>query len=250
MTFASILVVCNTLFLAAAATGDSEVPKIMEGREWAAHDVAFTARHMNKHVAELNSVLFTNNVLRPMGGGAEQWIVAFCPSWWEPCQKLDAVLSEQAAMWQSKLNKDAFTSKVRFAKVDCASEKVLCNEQQVHSYPTIAHYKDGVQIRQTNLSPRKMKEKLESWLHSNLCDDPLQVELSTTSEDSSRAAYSTDLVIILLALGASLRLVMTRPKASRTSRAEAVKVTAREEAKSEKTVLPVEWTLARSNIEL
>eukprot|EP00441_Pelagodinium_beii_P025131 CAMPEP_0197653312 /NCGR_PEP_ID=MMETSP1338-20131121/34978_1 /TAXON_ID=43686 ORGANISM="Pelagodinium beii, Strain RCC1491" /NCGR_SAMPLE_ID=MMETSP1338 /ASSEMBLY_ACC=CAM_ASM_000754 /LENGTH=266 /DNA_ID=CAMNT_0043228365 /DNA_START=92 /DNA_END=889 /DNA_ORIENTATION=- len=183
-----------------------EVPQVIDSGSRQLQKNEVVGKALPKHVAELNSVLFAGNALQRLGGGSEEWIVAFCPSWWEPCGNLEQIFSEEAVSWQARLNSDDFSAKVRFAKVDCASDKVLCNEQGVESYPTIAHYLEGQQVRKISLSTnKKMKGNLASWLSSQLLreegPDPPQ----------SLDAGGWDVGILLLALLASLRMAGSSP---------------------------------------
>lgn len=205
-------IIFSALCLVMSSARDDE-PLVIDGGAWPEQkERVFEAHNLHRHVAELGSLLFAGNVLRPLGGGAEQWIVAFCPSWWEPCQQLDIAFSEVAASWQARFNTDDFQANIRFARVDCASDKVLCNEQGVVTYPTIAHYREGRQIRQTDLNPKKMKNKLAAWLHRSLVvkteEDRSSANSETTHIDS---ACGVDLALVLLALLVSSRLVGASP---------------------------------------
>eukprot|EP00747_Dinoflagellata_sp_TGD_P161867 gnl/TRDRNA2_/TRDRNA2_178852_c0_seq1.p1 gnl/TRDRNA2_/TRDRNA2_178852_c0~~gnl/TRDRNA2_/TRDRNA2_178852_c0_seq1.p1 ORF type:complete len:265 (-),score=62.34 gnl/TRDRNA2_/TRDRNA2_178852_c0_seq1:66-860(-) len=101
-------------------------------------------------IATLNRVTFEGNVLQPTGAKTEHWIINFCAHWYEPCQALAPHFSDLGAQWEKSLDKGAlFTAGVRFAQVDCAVDKVLCNEMGVEDYPTVMHY--------------HQQEKLASW---------------------------------------------------------------------------------------
>ncbi|CAK9045897.1 Putative rhamnose biosynthetic enzyme 1 [Durusdinium trenchii] len=149
-------------------------------------------------VTVLNRLLFAGNARTALGGGSEQWMVSFCTSWWEPCEELEVIFAMLASGWEKQLNTQDFTSKVRFAMVDCAADKVLCNKENVDVYPTIGHYKGGQQIHQLQLHPKRMKDKLSSWLEESLTEAP---------EPSTTAASGVDLALLALALLAVLRLL-------------------------------------------
>eukprot|EP00435_Cladocopium_sp_Y103_P060543 s428_g22.t1 len=104
--------------------------EVLEINPWAPEDAAMLPP--SRHTSTLNRLLFSGNARTAMGGGAEQWMVAFCASWWEPCEELHVIFEQLAAKWQGKLNTQDrdFIAKVRFATVDCATDKVLCNEEQ------------------------------------------------------------------------------------------------------------------------
>mmetsp|Transcript_30807 Transcript_30807/g.71108 ORF Transcript_30807/g.71108 Transcript_30807/m.71108 type:complete len:272 (-) Transcript_30807:188-1003(-) len=131
-----------------------------------------------QEVAYLNRHIFAGNALKPMGGGVEQWVVSFCPRWWHPCQKLEPVFFEAARRWQSELNTDASVVHVRFAQVDCAVDKVLCNEQRVLSYPTVAVYREGQQTHRASLEKAQVATALEQFLAK---------WLSMASKDTARS---------------------------------------------------------------
>jgi len=163
-------------------------------------------------VAQLNSLLFDGNVLHAPGGGAENWVVAFCPSWWEGCQPLQEHFSRAAATWQSKLNSNDFAAKVRFAMVDCATDKVLCNREGVETYPTVAHYGQGQHLGQTSLSARTirtMKTKLETWLQKQLQSSELTAKpvADVPLQDFFEAGRGIDIILMLLTLASSVSLV-------------------------------------------
>jgi len=97
----------------------------------------------SKSLLLLNSVTFKGNI-NANSATAEHWFVMFCVNWWETCQTLRETFSQQASVHERNMNSDALLlPPVRFAEVDCAVDKVLCNEQSVEDYPTIAHYHTG-----------------------------------------------------------------------------------------------------------
>lgn len=128
-------------------------------------------------------------------------MVAFCASWWEPCEELHVIFEQLAAKWQGKLNTQDFIAKVRFATVDCATDKVLCNEEHVTVYPTISYYKDGQQIRQLQLHPKRMKDRLKTWSEEILGE-------SKSGPVRSDADCTVDMVLLALALCIVLRLLV------------------------------------------
>mmetsp|Transcript_31066 Transcript_31066/g.58259 ORF Transcript_31066/g.58259 Transcript_31066/m.58259 type:complete len:218 (+) Transcript_31066:73-726(+) len=187
--------------LVVVAAKTTEVPEISDSWTTPEDVLSFNNDYMGRHLARLNSLLFPGTAKSRQGGGAEQWLVAFCPSWWEPCHELELLFAEQAALWQGELNTGHFTSAVRFAMVDCATEKVLCNAEGVDMYPTIAHYKDGLQLRQTQLNPKRMKQRLLPWLQEGLTPTkPDELEKPTSVQ-------GVDLAVSLAALCSSLLLL-------------------------------------------
>ncbi|CAJ1430897.1 unnamed protein product [Effrenium voratum] len=57
-----------------------------------------------------------------------EWVVFSCVSWLDECQELQEEFRALGRELESKLNGDLFPS-VRFAEVDCARDKVLCNQE-------------------------------------------------------------------------------------------------------------------------
>lgn len=94
----------------------------------------------------LNQHTFAGNALRPQGDHVSNWVVLFCVDWWEDCQSILPSYGELGAGWEAQLNQAVLTSRVRFARVDCAADKVLCNEQGVEMYPTVQRYSQGERV--------------------------------------------------------------------------------------------------------
>jgi len=97
-------------------------------------------------VHRLNRFNFQQTVLEEHKDAVAHWIVLFCPPWYEPCQALEPVYRELTEKWQEQLNGALLSTEVRFAAVDCASEKGLCNTENVNTYPFVAHYRQQKQV--------------------------------------------------------------------------------------------------------
>lgn len=168
-------------------------------------------------VLELNHFTFAGNVLADTSHAAK-WIVVFCPTWWEPCKNLEVPFAAFARNWQRQLNLDLISLQVRFAKVDCATDKVLCNEQEVDSYPTVTHYAHGVKTAVWQGSgAEKDITRLDKWLNQQLG----HVSNTTASESDAATVFSqylipgeraTDVFLILAGLAASFWLVLSNPE--------------------------------------
>uniref|UniRef100_A0A7S0B5H5 Thioredoxin domain-containing protein n=1 Tax=Pyrodinium bahamense TaxID=73915 RepID=A0A7S0B5H5_9DINO len=140
--------------------------------------------HGSTAVFELSPTIFHGNVLRePVGGQAEHWFVHFCANWWEPCQVLMEPYMEQAAHWQRQLNSDLMNVRARFAHVDCATHKVLCNEEPVEDYPTIMHYHRGRRVGRWIPSGKDDTDSLSVWLKAELG----HVQAGTQAREASAA---------------------------------------------------------------
>ncbi|CAE7264506.1 desi2 [Symbiodinium sp. CCMP2592] len=143
----------------------AEMPQVLTSMPQEAR----AARTASKEdVAYLNRHIFAGNVLKPLGGGVEQWVVSFCPRWWQPCQQLEQTFLEAARNWQSELNTDPSMLRLRFAQVDCAVDKVLCNEEHVTTYPMVALYRGGIQIDLKGIAREQTLTALEQFLKTNV----------------------------------------------------------------------------------
>lgn len=99
------------------------------------------ALRQHREATALNRFIFQGNVLEGTGDLVDHWIVMFCPSWHEKCQGLLPSFELLGVQWENKLNKDVMSSSVRFAKVDCATDKGLCVSLDVEDYPSVVHYR-------------------------------------------------------------------------------------------------------------
>lgn len=82
-----------------------------------------------------------------------------------------------ASSWQN--------TAVRFAQVDCATDKALCNENNVQSYPSLVHYKGGKfsSAWQLSANVKTMKElagDISKWI-GKVLHVPADVASSQTS---------------------------------------------------------------------
>mmetsp|Transcript_62480 Transcript_62480/g.201527 ORF Transcript_62480/g.201527 Transcript_62480/m.201527 type:complete len:311 (-) Transcript_62480:102-1034(-) len=118
-------------------------------------------------VVQLNPYVF-GAALRNEGDRSQHWIVYFCPAWWEPCQVLMEPYRQRGGRWQGRLNDGLLAPRVRFASVDCAAHKVLCNEQAVEEYPTVVHYYRGARAGRWTPSGKKDAERLAAWVDAEL----------------------------------------------------------------------------------
>jgi len=102
------------------------------------------ALRQHRPVSALNRYTFRGNVLEGIGDHVDHWIVMFCPGWHDKCQGLLASYELLGVQWENKQNKElVMTSSVRFAKVDCATEKALCVSLDIDDYPSVVHYRNN-----------------------------------------------------------------------------------------------------------
>mmetsp|Transcript_55877 Transcript_55877/g.86880 ORF Transcript_55877/g.86880 Transcript_55877/m.86880 type:complete len:301 (-) Transcript_55877:62-964(-) len=95
----------------------------------------------HREASALNRFTFNGNVLDGIGDVVEHWFVMFCPGWHDKCQSLLPSYELLGVQWEDKLNTALMSSKVRFAKVDCATEKALCVSLGIDDYPSVVHYR-------------------------------------------------------------------------------------------------------------
>mmetsp|Transcript_46618 Transcript_46618/g.124574 ORF Transcript_46618/g.124574 Transcript_46618/m.124574 type:complete len:488 (+) Transcript_46618:119-1582(+) len=120
------------------------------------------------HVLHLGRRTFAQTVLPSTRYPVENWVVMFCYSWYEPCQDIMDPYSAWSRDWEAKLNQDLFTTRVRFARVDCATDKELCNAQDVEGYPHIKQYSEGVAVAKWTGGRQKDAARLAKWLTKRL----------------------------------------------------------------------------------
>lgn len=143
------------------------------------HDDSVTSAVQStfRHVVPLTSVTFPGNVIKSKY--VKNWIVLYCASWFEPCAKLQPEFNDIASKMHHERNDkfDMLSSDVRFAQVDCAKEKPLCNAMntmRVNTYPVVAHYRGGMQSVWVSGYERtkdhQEKVALADWVNSRLAD--------------------------------------------------------------------------------
>eukprot|EP00438_Fugacium_kawagutii_P011223 Skav228653 [mRNA] locus=scaffold2369:101852:105965:+ [translate_table: standard] len=153
------------VFLCALPACCKELPQVHRHPGVVTQPVQTSATSSPMDVAQLNRHIFSGNVLQPLGGGVERWVVLFCPKWYQPCQKLEPLYAELARTWQHQKNADSSFLRLRFAQVDCAVDKTLCNQQRVSTYPFVAIYSAGQQLHTRGLNWKEdMRKQMEQFL--------------------------------------------------------------------------------------
>jgi len=141
----------------------------------------YQANSIHDPVLKLNQNIFHGNVVN----GADRvnnWMVLYCPYWWEPCQQISPHFEKFAGSFQERLNKDLMASHVRFARVDCATEKPLCNHNDVQDYPTVQHFKGG-QLEKTWTGRKQVDpDGLSKFLSNQLQHLPAVVESKSVEQ--------------------------------------------------------------------
>jgi hypothetical protein len=155
-------------------------------------------------VHRLNRFSFHKTLLEEHGSDVAHWIVLFCPAWYEPCQALQPVYRQLSAQWQGRLNNALLSSEVRFASVDCATEKALCNTQGVGMhYPTVAHYHAKKKVSQWRGKSFDTDEKrITSWLQKELghinSDTNIDMESEATSASKAESQHQMPVDFLLI----------------------------------------------------
>lgn len=158
------------------------------------------AKKSSQYVASLNSHSFQGNIASDF---VENWMIMFCVDWYAPCVEMHRSYMVLAEKYASKHNgeMELLRSNVRFATVDCAVEKVLCNTQLVDDYPTLRHYREG-KVHASWKGRGKLNESkaVTAWLDKTLTAPAPQADL-TDSTSSFLTAPERMLLMRLVASG-------------------------------------------------
>jgi len=137
--------------------------------------VVTSVKDATKSVTMLNRFTFDNTVQQEH---VDHWVVLFCVDWYQVCQGLQNGYRATAQHWEQALSYNATSwqkSAVRFAEVDCATDKALCNENNVQSYPTVLHFKGGKLVKNWELTQsasetgmQAVRTALSSWIAKEL----------------------------------------------------------------------------------
>jgi len=152
----------------------------------------------------LNRHSFAENILRGTALGnyiVEQWMVRFCPASWHECQWQEAFFEDLAGDWEAKLNTDVSSRRVRFAMVDCATDKELCHAEGVMAYPTVHHYHKGKRLDAFDGTAGDFSRWLEHRLSAKKQEQQRQVDHLAQPNDS-RINFGVLQVAAILAVNA------------------------------------------------
>merc|ERR1719229_1616290 len=112
---------------------------------------------------------------------------------------MEEPFAQMGAQWQSQLNKEAvFTREIRFAKVDCATDRVLCNERGVEGFPHVQYYTGGALAKKWSGGRENDELRLQKWLQKRL--DVLTSPAPAPNEGSGPAALAARVAQLLGAL--------------------------------------------------
>lgn len=144
-------------------------------------------------MATLNRYTFHGNVLNSGSPATHvsHWVVFFGTDWDDRCMSLFPAFQTLSRQWEDKMNGDlVHSAAVRFALVDCGTDKELCNEQGVQDYPTVVHY--GAQ-RSVGQWLSGSGEGLVPWLKGELTGRRPRRSRKGATADSSKENLHTRL---------------------------------------------------------
>jgi len=213
----------------------------------------------------LNAQTFVGNVFTTEL--TEHWVVGFCPNWWEPCQNLQLPFDQMSLDWERKLNTALLSKTVRFAVVDCATDKVLCNEQEVEQYPTVHHYHKGKRVASWRGGRKNDAEQLAKFLTKQLAKRVV-TEPEEPAEGLAQQLlpgdHAIDLCLVLFVLSVNIWAVFSNtslwqkpteaaleePCVEAVQAPEASSMESASNVKSVERFLPQEWNVDRNGIDL
>lgn len=236
------------------------------------------ALRQHREVTALNRFIFQGNVLEGTGDLVDHWIVMFCPSWHDKCQGLLPSFELLGVQWENKLNQNVMSSSVRFAKVDCATEKALCVSLDIDDYPSVVHYRSHRRVaswhggapglvrfvKQEIEGPKRRpktarKPKVES---SCAADGAATTEKLSEAEGGHRflavllrwmhsaaTAWRTLFFVLALLAGARSAMLLVSRRAAPEKRCASEKRRAAPSSRLH-ACLPAEWARERRSIEL
>eukprot|EP00440_Ansanella_granifera_P018593 gb/GFBE01020196.1/.p1 GENE.gb/GFBE01020196.1/~~gb/GFBE01020196.1/.p1 ORF type:complete len:269 (+),score=54.42 gb/GFBE01020196.1/:1-807(+) len=255
------------------ACADGQAAQILDDGSFSARDEVAVVELQGARRAPLQLLGEAFDGVVKAERGAEEWVVFFCVNWLDQCKDLRDDFRRLGTTLEDKFNKDrVFSAKVRFAEVDCAEDKVLCNKQNVDNYPTIVRYNHGARtsVWEGRLgAPRNARHQvMHNWLYSEVGTDvPRPVPAVPESESPFRWAATCGsfmaLVVVLVKMSADI--LMSTVEAVRISSGaptaeEAVQQRAKEAAAATRAAnspfsrlarrLPQDWAAQRPSIDL
>mmetsp|Transcript_162507 Transcript_162507/g.296704 ORF Transcript_162507/g.296704 Transcript_162507/m.296704 type:complete len:268 (-) Transcript_162507:41-844(-) len=221
-------------------------------------------------ILRLNRFSFHKTVLEENGNQVKNWIVLFCPAWFEPCQALEPHYAAYSRQFEEQLNGALMSTTVRFAAVDCATEKALCNTQDIGmEYPQVLHYKEHKKVAVwRGRSLERDNATLGKFLNQELASQENDSEPEIDEEEDIEKDHEArkDLLLIFAAIAGNAWLISRSSASSNEShrspeaaaqpptakQAASVPVSCASAADSESTarLLPKEWARDRASIEL
>jgi hypothetical protein len=121
-------------------------------------------------VIMLNRVTFNSTVAQTH---VDHWIVFYCVDWYELCQGVWEEYKTMAIHWERQLAHNASSwqaTAVRFAEVDCATDKALCNANNIQEYPSVQHFRNGRRVSDWDLArgATSLSKDISRWIRQEL----------------------------------------------------------------------------------
>eukprot|EP00746_Dinoflagellata_sp_MGD_P002940 gnl/MRDRNA2_/MRDRNA2_105742_c0_seq1.p1 gnl/MRDRNA2_/MRDRNA2_105742_c0~~gnl/MRDRNA2_/MRDRNA2_105742_c0_seq1.p1 ORF type:complete len:463 (-),score=96.65 gnl/MRDRNA2_/MRDRNA2_105742_c0_seq1:75-1463(-) len=130
-------------------------------------DAALGKEHGNPIVL-LSRFNFHNNVMTRRDDEVGNWIIRFCHDWYSPCERMLPAYKTMARDVEKQLNQNSMKTVVRFAEIDCSTDKPLCNDQGAESFPKLIHYHRGQQMSAWEGASGKERDvkEMNEWMAS------------------------------------------------------------------------------------
>lgn len=191
----ALLPIAYTGLIGGDQSEDDQPPSDSEDTNFGLHDP----------VLRLNRYTFQNTILQEHADEIPHWIVLFCAPWFEPCQAADPLFRSFANKWQDQLNTGLLSTEVRFAAIDCATEKALCNTQNIDTYPMISHYRHRDQVKLWRGKSFETDEKrLRNWLQKELGASAAAMVTQPESEDVTQESVIPNVPVDFLLIFAAI----------------------------------------------
>lgn len=217
-----------------------------------------------KPLVHLNEVSFDKSVLMDSNNGVRRWVVSFCLGWYDTCAAFERPFMEFARDWENHLNTDLLSTEVRFATVDCATDRVLCNEQDIHQFPKVVMYQDrhAVASWTSGGTLKQITSSLESWGRKQLNPIAASRSMDDKDEDLSfldwaqsmipgRNDFGLDVLVLLLVMLGNAWIVSRNPELRSEHKPEKnPEVTMPAGPQSIGRFLPEDWATERPHLEL
>jgi hypothetical protein len=213
-------------------------------------DIGYDSLH------RLNRVNFNSTLEH---SGISDWIVFYCTSWWVGCQHQISHYRALAVPTEAAVNTALLSKQVRFAVVDCAVDKPLCNEQGVYNYPWTVHYHKG---QQNSVWVDYVKNAMfEKWIDETLAGKSEGEEVEETisqitatvvleSLKDTKSFRGANFIILCVAIGINMRLVLRSLFPDTATEASPKTFQVGEPSSDLGNCIPREWSRDRSSLEL
>jgi len=188
-------------------------------------DIAGSSNRTNENpIVLLSRFNFQENVMSKREDQVEHWMIRFCHDWYSPCERILPAYKELAWKTEKDLNQEGLKTIVRFADIDCSTDKPLCNEQNAETFPKIIHYGKGKNIGEWEGGNGKLsdQEEMKEWMEiqvKKILKAKVEESQGVASKDAKTTALLTQenlslvwsVLSIVVTLLAHTWLVRSRP---------------------------------------